>query len=190
MKSILVFMTIILTSAPALAKKCNYSAASSDFKVEWTAFKTPLKAPVGGSFRSLGVAAAHAGNGIKDFLEGIEFNIDTLTTDTNNKDRDAKIVKNFFVPMLGGSNITGKTLEYSKKILKVEMTINKQMKVIPLKVTNVDGVIEAIGVIDVLDFALNKSLAGINKACFELHEGKTWSDVRVKLSIKYSKKCK
>ena len=88
------------------------------------------------------------------------------------------------------ADIAGTTLGYEKKVLKVRFNMNKYTRDVPLKVTKTDSSFSAEGVIDVFDFGLNKSLAGINKACEELHEGKTWSDVEVKLEAKYSKTCK
>jgi hypothetical protein len=49
--------------------------------------------------------------------------------------------------------------------------------------------LEAVGYIDMFDFALNKAHASINKACYDLHSGKTWSDVKVSAEIKVEKTC-
>ncbi|MCB4763942.1 MAG: YceI family protein, partial [Sulfurovum sp.] len=38
---------------------------------------------------------------------------------------------------------------------------------------------KAQGNIDLLDFAAGQALASINKACYDLHKGKTWSDISI-----------
>lgn len=187
MKHILILIALITNIA--LAKDCTYKIAKEDFKVSWTAFKTPLKVGVGGAFTKLGTANESA-KSFNELLTGIKFNIDTKSTSTKNPDRDKKIVTFFFENMMGGTNISGTTESYAKKVLKIKFNMNKKSLTIPLKVTKTNNSFMAEGVIDVLDFGLNKSLAGINKACYELHEGKTWSDVGIKLEAKYTKVCK
>lgn len=189
MKNILTVLILLTVSLNTFGKSC-FEASSDNFRLEWTAYKTPLKAPVSGKFRNLGVNDKIKGKSVKDFLQGITFNIDTASTSTRNTGRDAKIVKFFFQKMAGGINIKGKTLKYEKKVLKVAITMNNKSVIVPLKVEIKDDIIEANGVIDILDFNMTESLAGINKACNELHEGKTWNDVAVKLTIYYTNTCK
>ena len=186
---LLVSITVLLMSLNGFAK-CEYSIDPKDINVSWTAYKTPLKIGVGGAFTKLGVDSVKTGASFGDLLSGIDFKIDATSVSTKDTGRDAKIVKFFFIPMKGGATIKGKTLKYEKKILKVAMTLNGVTKVIPLKVETEKSVFKASGVIDVLDFALSGSLAGINKACEVLHEGKTWSDVAISLSAKYTNTCK
>jgi hypothetical protein len=45
-------------------------------------------------------------------------------------------------------------------------------------------VFSATGVIDILDFSAGDALSSINKACSDLHEGKTWSDVTIGFTTK------
>ena len=52
-----------------------------------------------------------------------------------------------------------------------------------------DELLKASGTIDMFDFALNKAHASISKACYDLHAGKTWSDVAVSAEIKLEKEC-
>lgn len=188
MRGIAILGTLLLSTS-LFAENCTYSIKASDLNLSWKAFKTPLKIGVGGKFNQLGVKDQSASS-LRDLVEGIKFDIDTNSTDTGNPDRDKKIVKFFFQNMDESSNITGETLILKKKVLTVRIKMNKFERDIPLNFTKTDNSFEAKGVIDVFDFGLNKSLAGINKACEALHEGKTWSDVEVVLSAKYSKSCK
>lgn len=187
MQRFLIFALLISFNS-AWAENCSYSIKKNAFKVEWTAFKTPLKVGVKGSFDKLGVKSDQKGTSLKDLLSNINFNIDGQSVNTNNKDRDKKISTYFFEPM--GNTITGKLVSYDKKIINMSLTMNGVTKIVPLKAEIKNNEIIAQGHIDVLDFSLEKSLAGINKACLELHEGKTWSDVSLQLSAKFKKTCK
>ena len=66
------------------------------------------------------------------------------------------------------------------------LTLNGQTKEVPLTYTFEGNKLEAQGAIDVFDFVLNDQLAEINKACYALHEGKTWNDVGIALSAQFS----
>jgi polyisoprenoid-binding protein YceI len=168
---------------------CIYTSNPESLKVEWTAFKTPLKIGVSGSFKNLGVSKVAKAENMSGLLSGIGFNIDTNSVDSKNQARDAKLLKFFFQAMSGGNKIKGKTLQLKKKVLKVAITMNGKTNIVPLRITKSENSFKAIGSIDLFDFAMSAPLAGINKACEELHQGKTWNDVNISLSGSYSKVC-
>lgn len=182
------FFIILILSFNALSEECNYKINSNDIKLVWTAFKTPLKKGVPGTFDDYGIQKEFSGKSLKDLLTSVKFNINTSSVNTNNKSRDAKIAK-FFFGNMAGDKISGKFISYSKKVLTVELSMNGVTKEVPMSVTIDKENFEAKGFIDVLDFSLAKSLAGINRACLELHQGKTWSDVVLELSAKLLKSC-
>jgi hypothetical protein len=64
-------------------------------------------------------------------------------------------------------------------LVTIEVTMNSQTKKVPMKYTYSKGEFKASGVIDILDFNAKKALTQINKACYDLHQGKTWSDVKI-----------
>jgi hypothetical protein len=64
-------------------------------------------------------------------------------------------------------------------VMSVAVTMNGITKNVPMNYTFNKGDLSATGNIDILDFSANKALSSINKACFDLHEGKTWSDVAI-----------
>lgn len=187
MKHLVLFLTF--TSTLTFAKDCVLKANKDQIKLEWTAFKTPSKNPVAGRFRYLGIKKDLKGKDLKELLEGITFNIDSASTSTKNTARDANIVKYFFQKVSGGLNITGQTKSYSKKKLLVDLQMNGKNLKLPLKVTKEGKKIEAIGTIDLFDLNLHSALASINKACYELHEGKTWNDIGVKLTLNLDQDC-
>ena len=183
----LITLLFLLKSFQALP--CTLTADKGNINLEWIAFKTPKKAPVKARFKDLGIAEKIQGKDLETFLTGIEFNIDTTSTSTRNTARDANIVRHFFQKFVGKMEIKGKTLKLEQNKLKVAITINQVTKIVNLDVTKKDKKVQAKGTIDVLDFKLSSALASINKACYDLHEGKTWNDVDVILTIYLDNAC-
>ncbi len=182
-------MTLLLLLTSSQVFPCILTADKGNINLEWIAFKTPKKAPVKARFKDLGIAEKIQGKDLESFLTGIEFNIDTTSTSTRNTARDANIVRHFFQKFVGKMEIKGKTLKFEKDRLKVAITMNQVTKIVDLGVTKKGKKIQAKGTIDVLDFKLSSALASINKACFDLHQGKTWSDVDVILTIYLDNAC-
>ena len=178
-----------MISFSAQAKNCNYIIKSEDVKLTWTAFKTPAKAGVPGSFDKYGIEKEYRGKKLKDALTSVKFNIDTKSVNTKNEARDAKIAK-FFFGNMAGDYIKGKIKSYAKKVLTIQISMNGVAKDIPFKMNLKENSFSAQGYIDILDFSLSKSLSAINKACLELHQGKTWNDVALELKAKFKKTCK
>lgn len=85
--------------------------------------------------------------------------------------------------------MTGKVAKLKKNTIELDLLINKTKKTIPLKYTLKDKELKAEGTIDVFDFLLHDNLKAINKACYALHEGKTWNDVNIALKTNL-KPCK
>lgn len=190
MKHLFIISFIVFSNIVFAAEECTYKIDSENVQVSWTAFKTPKKIGVGGSFTKLGIANEYQGNTLAEALKTVKFSIDTNSVSTKNDDRDAKIVKFFFKAMKKGMNITGSIKDYSQKTIMLNLKMNGVTKEVPLIVDLKDDQIKADGVIDLFDFSMKKSLTGINKACLELHEGKTWNDVSISLQAKFSKACK
>lgn len=185
MKFILLLLVFIPTT---LYADCSFLVKKENVSVSWKAFKTPAKIGVGGKFTSLGIANQKTGKSLKELVRNTPFNIDIASTDTGDKARDNKIV-NFFFGKIQGKTISGEIVDLSKGVLNVAITMNKVTKVIPLKVEQSEDQVTATGYLDILDFMMTDALKGINEACKELHQGKTWSDVELNLSFKFQKSC-
>jgi len=162
---------------------------SKDVEVKWVAFKTPSKVGVPGWFKELGLKEKYEGEDVYDLLTGLTFSIDTSSTYTKNTGRDAKIVQYFFGKM-SGSKINGSITKASDSEIILNLEMNGKTVEVPLNVKEKKKTIIATGVMDIFDFNMQESLAGINKACEQLHLGKTWNDVDLELKIKYANKCK
>ncbi|MDH5581794.1 MAG: YceI family protein [Bdellovibrionales bacterium] len=188
MKVLITILFFTFLNFTAQSQDCTYSVSPSGVKVEWVAYKTPAKVGVKGSFTKLGFTEAREGKSLEGVMTGAQFNIDTKSTSTGDKGRDMKISSFFF----GRQKISGEivSVDAKKKLIQLEVNMNDQLQKIPLSYQIKKSKVLATGYIDVLDFAMNDSLAKITKACYAKHEGKTWSDVKIILEAKFKKSCK
>jgi polyisoprenoid-binding protein YceI len=155
-------------------------------KVSWVAFKTMKKVGVGGSFDKATSEGNKSAKDIKALLANQKISIDTGSVNTKNPARDKKIVKHFFGALKESTKglITGQIKKVSKDTLTIDIFMNGKKQTVPMKYSFDKGMVKADGHIDVLDFALSDGLAQINKACYALHEGKTWSHVEISFEQK------
>ena len=181
MKKILL---LLMTTAFLYAGECHYQVKKYD--LEWEAYKTPLKIGVKGSFDKIAINAIDKSSQ-KAFLKTARIIIDTTSINSKNAGRDAKLVK-FFFDVQNVKEIDIKALDLYNSILTVAITMNGVTKQVPLKI-DFDDEIEAKGHIDLADFNMLPSLKSINKACYDLHKGKTWQDVEIEFEMKLKKVC-
>ncbi|WP_457750171.1 YceI family protein [Sulfurimonas sp.] len=174
-KTILLLLTLVTI---AFAGECSYEAKK--LNVTWEAYKTPLKIGVGGTFDKVAITTADK-TSKKSFLATTTLTIDTSSIDSKNSGRDAKLVKYFF-DVQNVNKITAKVLSVTDKIIKVAISMNGITKTVPMRLDNADT-LKAHGYIDLADFHMLPSLAGITKACFDKHQGKTWQDVEIKFEL-------
>jgi len=165
----------------------------SDMNVTWKAYKTLGKIGVGGQFTSVKYTpAALEGKNFKELFVGSKVSIDVSKITTGNPGRDETLVK-FFFKELKATTIEGKITNIKKtdKHVKgkprtgnidVEITMNEKTLTIPMTYIYTKGHFQATGTIDLFDFAASDALASINKSCYDLHSGKTWSDVTIGFS--------
>lgn len=186
MKTIVISLLIILSGA-AFSQDCVLTVNAKDVKLTWTGFKTPAKAPVKGTFDDLGLEKdSLSSKNIEGLLTGVKFKISTPSLNTKNKQRDQQILEFFFKQV---KEIKGSILKASDSSLIVEVEMNKVTKQVAM-IANLEGDhFIAHGAIDILDFAMGENLKSLTKAVFELHAGKTWSDVQLELTAKITKKC-
>ncbi len=143
--------------------------------LQWTAFKTPLKLGVKGTFDKIAYTPG------KNCLKGAEVIINKHSVDTKNPGRD-KTLDSFFFSHLKG-DIRAKIKNVGDKTFTVTITLNGVTKDVPFFYEKKGSLISAKGVIDLFDFSGSKALRSINKACFAKHKGKTWNDVELGFTI-------
>ena len=174
MKTICITLLSLLTST-SFAKCLDYNQA--DVMVSWEAFKTPAKVGVKGEFKKFKIIPAKQKGNISEVLNGATFEVDSTSVHTKNKARDNKIVKNFFKDV----DIKGKVTSVKAKKFVIDMVIKGKKLKVPMTYVIQGNTLSANGTIDVFDFLLHDNLKAINKACYALHEGKTWNDVNIYL---------
>ncbi len=178
--------------------RCELSQEGA-FNVNFVAYKTAAKKGVGASFDSVKYTAiSPVGKNFREILVGSSVVIDTKSVNSKNKGRDEKLVK-FFFQNMKGETINAKILDYKavkvakgepkKGTLITEITMNGIKKQVPMNYMLKEGVLKAEGVIDIFDFSGNAALTAINKACFDLHQGKTWNDVAISFTTKIKAVC-
>lgn len=179
----------LLAAATLVMADCSYTK-SGDVAVNWTAFKTPMKAGVNGTFRSVVYKGAEQGASLIQLLKGAKVMIQTNNVDSGNGGRDAKLVQ-FFFNQMDGQMLEARVLDMDEaaKIVLVEVLMNGKGLNVPMAYTFENGVFTAKGVIDLGDFKALDALASINRACYDLHAGKTWQDVNIGFSLAVKEQC-
>jgi len=163
---------------------------SDDINVTWKAYKTFAKLGVGGEFTDVKYTAnKKSGKNFKELFVGSKVSIDISKVDTKNKGRDKTLVDMFFAKLKGGKiegvikDINADKSKDGKRpytgTLDVSLTMNEKTLLIPMRYRYKKGDFQAIGTIDIFDFNGQSALSSINKSCFDLHKGKTWSDVNI-----------
>ena len=75
------------------------------------------------------------------------------------------------------------------KIVLVEVMMNGKGLNVPMAYSYEKGLFTAKGVIDLGDFKALDALTSINRACYDLHDGKTWQDVNIGFILKVEERC-
>jgi len=188
-----ILFSLITLASLAYSEGCLLTQ-SKDIKVTWKAYKTLAKLGVAGEFTGVNYTAiAKEGKNFKSLLVGSKVAIDISKINTNNEGRDKTLVENFF------GKLKGKTIEGTIVAIKadkrekgkpyrgsldVNLTMNEKTLQIPMSYSFEKENFNATGIIDLFDFGANDALSSINKSCFALHKGKTWSDVTIGFSTK------
>lgn len=183
MKKIVCATLLLALSAFA---DCNYQSDSA--KVTWKAFKTYEKIGVGGSFDRVN-SSAQQSLSVEELLKSIKITIDTTSVNSGNTGRDATLVSSFFKAQ-NILTISAKIISAKESKAIADITMNGITKAIPMSYTVHEGKIVGKGIIDLGDFTMLPSLQSINKACFDLHAGKTWQDVEIGFEIVTKSDCK
>ena len=191
---VLAFSTSLASGEMGTNKGSCILSQDGNVSVSWEAYKTPRKVGVGGIFDNVTyTAVAPEGNNFREILVGSSVVIETSSVNSKDSGRDELLVK-FFFKQMNESVIKAKivNIKSDKRMrgkpktgeMSVEILMNGVTKIIPMKYVFDNGDLSAKGSIDLLDFSAKKALSTISEACFDLHEGKTWSDVSIGFSTK------
>lgn len=181
-----IIVSTLFATLSLFATECTYRVM--DFDIEWEAYKTPAKIGVEGTFGNIKLSAM-PDKTVTGLLEGAKVVIDTNSVNSKNSGRDAKLVK-FFFNTQGVKTITAEIKKVKESSADMEITMNGVTRTVPMKLEFDGEDVKAEGYIDLADFDMLPSLQSINKACYDLHKGKTWQDLKIEFEIKTMEKCK
>lgn len=149
--------------------------------LKWTAYKTPEKVAVHGSFDSIILRNSKESVIPEEILEGADFTIYTPSMATGDESRDAKVIGLYF-NNLASKEITGSFGKFEDNIVPVTIKMNDQEVVKNFQYTFENKKIIITGVVDMIeDFKSNSAFDLIHEACYQLHQGKTWTDVSIEI---------
>lgn len=174
---------------------CTYSYNHSTTGVYWTAFKFTEKTGVKGKFDSIEVSG-YSDNveTVTDLVHNTSFTIYTSSVNSENLERDQKIMESFFGKMVNTSAITGTIMGVVDNIATIKLKLNNIEKEITGKVT-MEGELMKINVaLNMNDFNGQDAIASLNKVCNDLHKGTDgksvlWPDVEVIIETTLNKTC-
>ena len=183
----------------AEAKECTYSLDSKDVKMQWTAFKTTEKLGVKGTFTKVSVKGATSAGSLGQLAKGLSMELDGASVESGNAGRNVTIKQFFFekfAPSLGiKASVAKLEGDDTKGTIHISLSLNGVSKTLPFAYTVQSGVLEAKASMTMSDFALKTAFDSLHNACGTLHTGKdgvpkTWEDVDLVVSSKFSKVCK
>lgn len=181
----------LIFGASLFASDCKYSIDRDSFDFKWTAFKYDTKAGVSGTFDSYELEFRES-NSLERLLKSAEIEIDSKSVNTAHKERDATLFKSFFSLFSEDEiEVEVKSAMVGDKIgtLNLEIEMNSREFQTPMNYKIENSKLTAIGTIDMLYFGLSDALSSINRACYDLHKGVTWSQVDLEFSFKLKKSC-
>lgn len=159
-------------------------------EINFTAYKTSDKVPVGGSFKKINIISGGEGNSIKDAINNTEFSIPISSIFTKDTSRDYKIQKFFFGIMDNTKLISGSLVLENDSIGAANIKMNGVTEKIAFSYTIQETVFTMKTTMDIAKWNAAEALNSLNTACKDLHKGadgvsKTWSDVALNITTTF-----
>ena len=181
-------------TVPGKKEICSYTYDHGSSVMEWTAFKFTAKTGVKGTFTTITVKDGGAMESPEELIQSLSFSIPINSVETQNPERNAKIVQNFF------GTIATETIDGKVKALKtggkaiIEITMNKITHDVEGTYTLENGNFAFHSTIDVADWKAIPGIDELNKICKELHTGddgvsKLWSEVELSFTTNLKSDC-
>lgn len=165
----------------------EFSLDKAKNQINFTAYKTSDKIPVGGQFKKVDIVSGGEGNTIKEAIHSTEFSIPVSSLFTENSSRDYKIKKFFFGLMENTQLLSGKLFIKDATNGVAEIKMNGVSQNVLFTYSIVDRTFTMKASIDVNNWNASKALASLNNVCIDLHRGadgisKTWSEVALNIT--------
>ena len=197
----IICLLAILTFGACSQKKstCTYQTDPKAIQMTWTAFKFTEKSAVKGRFNKLQAMGPSSADSLEKLITGLHMDIDGASVETDNPARNATIQQFFFEKFNPAFAIHAMATKLEGDEQKGTLTIHVKMNGVAKEVAfpytvNAEGLLEAKGTIDMLDFGLQPAFDSLHQACEDLHKGKdgiskTWTQVDLSVSGRFQKSC-
>ena len=171
------FFTFLSTAFLAAA-----SIDTDKVSVTWTAYKTPEKVAVTGSFEDIKLKFGKQRKTIAQTLQNATAVIDPMKADLKDEFKNKNIREYFFAKFEDKEiKVTLKDVVEGKNSGSILATVkmNGKTEKIPMVYTIENGILKAEGLIDLSLFKLDSARENLQKEVADLHEGMTWSQVKI-----------
>ncbi|QAR30709.1 YceI family protein [Ornithobacterium rhinotracheale] len=159
----------------------EYTYHPETTKLTWTAYKTPEKVGVEGTFTEYELMGYKTAAIKEDVLSGAKFKINSQSVETGDQSRD-NLLRTLFFGAMTSPEIQGSFGQFSDGVVPVTLKLNDHEIIRDFKYTFYDNKIVITGTIDVLaDFDIQKGFELLHNECKLLHQDKTWTDVSIEI---------
>lgn len=156
------------------AKESSYTKT-----LQWTAYKMKEKVPVIGTFNSISLTNTQEEKPILESLQGAKFSCDGTTVSTGDTARDGTLTA-FFFKRLQDTTIQGNFGKFENNKVPITFILDGKTVTKVFDYTLKGKELTIKGSIDILkDFGAEKAFTSLHRACYDLHEGKTWTEVDI-----------
>lgn len=175
--------------AAAAKKDGNYTFVADSTKLTWTAFKFTERIGVSGTFTNIEITGTKEANTPFGVFENAAFTISSKTVDTNNPDRDGKLVTYFFNKLKSSEAITGSVTSINGDGSgEMKLSLNGKEKAVPFTLSQSGNAVLLESEIDLEKFLAHAAIESINTACKVLHTSadgvsKLWPDIKLRLRV-------
>lgn len=162
--------------------KADKNKSDLDVTLEWVAYKFDDKTGVKGAFTEFDIDYNKEGKTPEEKLSNLTFKIDKESASTDDAARDKTITDNFFLNLKGDIHGSLGELKDGKVATTISMNDKSVTKTFAYEIK--DNKVHFKGEVDILeDFMADTAFKALHDACAVLHDGKTWTDVAVEVTV-------
>ncbi len=175
---------------------CMYGFNEAETKVSWSAYKTTDKVKVTGYFKTLSTdRTGILYTSIMEFVDGINFSINSSSSISGDVIRDASVKDYFFKFFTENFQINGNLEVVSQKKVIAHLDMFGVDTPIALSFSIAEDMLNLRGRISLNEIGAVQAFNSIHDKCVDLHRGpdgisKTWDQVDISIDIPIVKDCR
>jgi hypothetical protein len=175
-------------------QECYYTINENTIQVNWVAYKFTDKTPVEGGFNEVNITGMKTLNSLESLISGLSFDIPVNTINSNNPERDGKILNTFFGNLNDTDVIKGSVAAYSGSELTLALSLNGMTHKVTGTSTFENGIFSFKANLDMKIFGASAAVDALNKLCYDLHIGpdgvsKLWEEVEIRFQCSVNEDC-